>query len=74
MATKTRKKRRATVVTVASLRQRALRLALKEKLNITKLRKKIKKNKGEYPSGGCDCNLCQAARYLRRSDRLKKAA
>jgi hypothetical protein len=69
-----KKARKKTVVSIASLRQRAALLLKQEKTNTEKFRRKVARAKGEFPSSGCDCTLCQAARLIRRADNLAKAA
>jgi hypothetical protein len=74
MASKKRKAKKSVVTSIFSLRARAALILRKQKTNTEKFRRKIAKNKGEFPTTGCGCDLCKASRLIRRADRLSKAA
>jgi hypothetical protein len=75
MASKKRKAKKSVVTSIFSLRARAALILRKQKTNTEKFRRKIAKNKGEFPfpTTGCGCDLCKASRLIRRADRLSKA-
>jgi hypothetical protein len=79
MATKTKTKKKAlrvTTLTPTELRERARTLLRRNGETITKFRKAMKAEPAIYPSckAGANCELCDAARLLKRADRLAKAA